>query len=430
VSVATIISLTICALIGLSVLWKGADVWSPGRLFAFIWILAIGLADLKLSKIQSEWSAEGWILLLIGVAAFLMGVLFVNMLNFSHPRVPIREMRQSLRKEPIRHGLLFWLTVGTFVAYILSYGLNVYIQGEVPVFSERPGASRVGFGLFGIGLIIHAAPTIMLFVTQYFVLVPGHRWRKWSLGTMFLVTLGSFFLLLYRFDLLIWAIAAGVFLYYCSSWIRPARVLIVTAAVGGLFAWIRSIRLVGHIENFLYYQAKMTYDVRYAWLTEPYMYVVTNLENFVRATGRLDHHTYGYYTFNAIMSLSGLKHWIAEHFSLVDNPYLNSTYNTYSFLWVYYRDFGVLGLAVLPFVLGAVIAWLHNELRRRPSLLHVSLYGMAVFVIVISFFHHALSLLHFVFNVLLVYGVHKMIARQESDAPDARTGELLPGGAA
>jgi oligosaccharide repeat unit polymerase len=308
--------------------------------------------------------------------------------------------------------------------------MNVLIQGEVPVFSDRPGASRVGFGLFGIGLIIHAAPTIMLFVTQYFVLVPGHRWRKTALGFMFVITLTSFFLLLYRFDLLIWVVAAGVFLYYCSFWVRPWRVMLLTAAVGGIFAWIRSIRLVGHIENFLYYQAKMTFDVRYAWLTEPYMYVVTNLENFVRGTERLDHHTYGYYTFNALMSLSGLKHWTAEHFSLVENPYLNSTYNTYSFLWVYYRDFGVIGLAVLPFILGAVIAYLHNDLRRDPSILKVSLYGMAAFVIIISFFHHALSLLHFVFNVLLVYVVHRMIRQPGSAEPDPRPESLLSGGPA
>jgi oligosaccharide repeat unit polymerase len=141
------------------------------------------------------------------------------------------------------------------------------------------------------------------------------------------------------------------------------------------------------------------------------MYVVTNLENFVRSSRLLDHHTYGYYTFNALMSLSGLKHWLADYFFIDDTPYLTSGYNTYSFLWVFYRDYGVVGLAVIPFIMGLAIALLYYRMRTRPSLPLISLYAMAVFVMFISFFHNALSLLHFVFNTALVYAVTSAVTR-------------------
>jgi oligosaccharide repeat unit polymerase len=407
------LSFLICLAIVLSTLRKGADVWSPGRVFGFIWALAVGLADLKFSGLQSEWSVEGWLLILIGIFSFLLGVLSVNVLNLSSPLTSIRTMRAMLGREAIRHKRFFWLIVSLFLAYAISYGLNVLLRGEVPAFSETPGSTRVGFGLFGIGLVIHVAPIVMFFVNQYFVLVPGHRFRKTILGTVFLMSLGSFFLLLYRFDLVIWIIATVVFLYYASRHIRPRTILILGVLIASLYVGIQSIRFIGHIENYLYYVSKMRFGLENAAFTEPYMYVAMNLENFVRAAERLDHHTFGYYTFNALMSLTGLKHWIAEYAFLSETPYLNSGYNTYSFLWVYYRDFGVVGLALFPFLLGLVIAYLYYELRKNPRLITVSLYGMAVFVMAISFFHNALSLLHFVFNVGVVYAVHRLIFIKE-----------------
>jgi oligosaccharide repeat unit polymerase len=393
----------------LSSLRRGTDVFSPGRVFGFVWAFSIGLADLKLSGLQSEWTPFSWTLLLVGVSSFLLGVFVVYVLRARDSQFPISSVRDTFRTYAgLREGSFFWIILAVFVAYVIAYSTNVLMKGDIPWFSRNPARVRVGYGVFALGLINHAAPSIMLFVVQYLFLVSGHRWKKAVLCLVFVLSGGSYFLLLHRFDLAIWAVVSLVFLYYTTWHVRWRTVLAMLIVFAGLLAWMQSVRLLGHIQNYLFLMSKMKIGFEYAAFTEPYMYIVTNLENFARAVEKLESHTYGYFTFNALMSLTGLKHWLADYFVIEETPYLNSGYNTYSFLWTYYRDFGTVGLFLLPFLLGTLISWLYYTMRRQPSFVLISLYAMAVFVMVISFFHHAPSLLHFVFNVGLVYAVSRV----------------------
>jgi oligosaccharide repeat unit polymerase len=387
----------------LSCIRKEADVVSPGRVFGFVWALAVGLTDLKFSRLQSEWSLMSWTLLLVGIGSFLLGVFIVYVLHMRSSLTSVSHMRNTFRTSAgLDERRFFWFVIVVFLSYAIAYSTNVLIKGEIPWFARDPAKFRVGYGIFALGLINHAAPSIMFFAVQYAVLVYGHHKEKMLLALIFLLSGASYFLLLHRFDLAIWAVASFVFLYYVTWFIRWSTVLGTLAVFVGLLVWMQSVRLVGHIQNYLYLMSKMQIGVQYAALTEPYMYVVTNLENFARAVERLDQHTYGYFTFNALMSLTGLKHWLADYFVIDETPYLNSGFNTYSFLWTYYRDFGVLGLFLVPLILGALISWLYYRMRQAPSMVLISVYAMAVFMMVISFFHHAPSLLHFVFNTGLV----------------------------
>jgi oligosaccharide repeat unit polymerase len=293
--------------------------------------------------------------------------------------------------------------------YIVSFGLNVLIRGQVPWFADNPGRSRVGYGVFGIGLLIHSAPAIMFFIVEYFLLIPSHRGRKLFLGLVCFLTGGTFFLLLYRFVLVMWIVLSVIFLYYLSQIIRWRTVLMLTSAFVGLFAWMQTIRLVGHIQNYLYYFSKMTFGVQYAVLTEPYMYIVMGLENACRGIDRLETHTLGYFTLNPLLAITGLKHWAAEYFEIVETPFLVSGYNTYPFHWYYYYDFGIPGVILGSFLLGVLIAAIYWRMRSQPDIMTVALYGIAVFIMTMSFFLNPLTLLNFLFVVLVIYAGQRFI---------------------
>ena len=147
----------------------------------------------------------------------------------------------------------------------------------------------------------------------------------------------------------------------------------------------------------------MKFPKEYAFFTEPYMYFVMNLENFARAVHQLDYHTYGYYTFDFITAMTGLKYWVYNYFNMNRLPYLISNYNTYSAFWSFYYDFGVIGLALIPLVLGLGTGLLYYRMRSGPSIKNVTAYGVMVFVILISFFVFPLSFLWFEFNLLVIY---------------------------
>ncbi|MFN0158894.1 MAG: O-antigen polymerase, partial [Bacteroidota bacterium] len=151
----------------------------------------------------------------------------------------------------------------------------------------------------------------------------------------------------------------------------------------------------------------------YAMLTEPYMYMVMNLENFARSVSLSDHHTYGYFTFDFITAITGIKYWVLDYFNLERTPYINSSYNTYTAFWWFYSDFGVIGLAIIPMLLGLVIGLLYYRMRTRPTLKNVTAYGVMVFVIVISYFNFPFAFLWFGYCLIVLYLILRYTVRPE-----------------
>jgi len=397
------ICFSICVCLLLSLFRHGGDPLSPSRIFGFIWSLSIGLADLKFSAYQQTWSTTGWMLLLIAVFAFLVGTFAVYVLNLKRNLKPIPIMRELLGKEQVKENRLFWLTCVVFVVYVVSYVINYVVKGWLPIEASAKNLSRVDFNVTGLTFLIYLVPAIMFFITLYFIKVSGKKVKKIILVLLGTITLFSFLLFVSRFQIIFAFVLCGTLLYYGTHYIRPRTALMMATGVVAFFFWISSIRLSKFVALFLYYHSRMNFPKAYAFFTEPYMYFVMNLENFVRAANQLDYHTYGYYTFDFITAAAGLKYSLYEYFNLNRHPFLISGYNTYSAFWSFYCDFGVVGLALIPFLLGFGVGLLYYRMRSAPTIKNVTAYGIMIFVVAFTFFVFPLSFLWFEFDLLVIY---------------------------
>lgn len=220
------------------------------------------------------------------------------------------------------------------------------------------------------------------------------------------------------------AVICFTLLYYASRYIRWRTAFPFFLGIGAFFYWISSLRLSHVVATFMYSASRMKFSKEYAMLTEPYMYLVMNLENFARSVNKSDYHTYGYFTFDFVTAITGLKYWIIDYFGIDRTPYLNSSYNTYTAFWWFYSDFGVIGLAVISLLLGLGIGALYYRMRSRPTIRSVMAYGVAVFVMVISYFNFPLSLLWFVYNILALH----LILRWTMIPRDSETFHMQPQG--
>jgi oligosaccharide repeat unit polymerase len=282
----------ICALIVLSAIRSGADPLSPGRVFGFIWSLAIGLADLKFSALQRIWVTESWMLLLTGLSAFLVGTYITYVLNIEKKLVPIPSMRLLLHGERIREERLFRLITISVALYTVSYLVIFLVKGFLPIFAVGQ-YSRVEFYVFGFGVLINITCCIVFFTLLYLLLVQGNRSRKVLLVLLAMFSLGTYFLLLQRFQVIMAIVICFTLLYYATHLVRPRTMLLFTAIIVAFFYWILSLRL-GHLAmTFTWIVSQMRFPVEYAALTEPYMYMVMNLENFAHAVTQVESHTWG-----------------------------------------------------------------------------------------------------------------------------------------
>jgi oligosaccharide repeat unit polymerase len=403
-SIISTISFLICLFIIVYSLKKDVDIFSPAKVFSLVWCLSIGLADLKLSRYQPEWKPFSWFALLLSVGSFLIGIFVVYSINYDKKVYSLVSIRQLFKKTKLNDNLLFYLIIGLFTIYILSYVIIVAIKGFIPIFHSRPSESRVYFGVFGIGLFIHLAPTIIFFIVHFLVMIKGDLLRRLSLGFIGLVTFITYFFLLQRFDLIFAVVISIVFLYYSSDKLKFKNTLIIFLIFFILFYSIQAIRLSKFAENYYYYMSAMKFSKQYSFFTGPYMYVAMNLENFANAVYHFDEFNFGFYSFNSFMSITGLKHWIEEYAHLEETPFLlTGSYNTYSMFWEFFRDFGMVGISILSFALGALISNAYYKMKINPNVVNVSMYSVGVFVMSISFFLNPIGVLNFIFNITVIY---------------------------
>ena len=216
-------------------------------------------------------------------------------------------------------------------------------------------------------------------------------------------------LTLQRFQIMMTVLLCVVFLYYATHHLRFSNMILYFCGLIALFYGVSTLRASTLFTYFVYVGSKMTIPRAYAFITEPYMYIVMNLENFARSIDRLDQFSLGYYTFDFVTALSGIKHWISDYFMLNETPYLISGYNTYTAFWTYYRDFGILGVFIIGVGGGYGINSLYYAFRKKPGLLYLMAYCIAICLMTFSFFNSQIGFLWFVYDMAVMFFILRMI---------------------
>lgn len=402
-TIISFISFTLLVILIFTGLFKKSDFFSPARTFGLVWLTAIGLTDLKLSRLQVQWDLFGWFMLLLGLASFLLGIYICYTIFWDKKLQSVHEIRANIRNVEFDEQRLFKLIVIYFIVFATSFLLEFLIEGYIPIFTPQPDKARKMFGVFGLHLLVNGVNVILFLIAQYFIFIKGEYKRKTVLGVITIISVGSFLMLLQRYNFFILTIMIFIFLYYSGRNIRLRTYVIMLVILVGSVLLIRNLRIAQLAEFYFYYMAEMKFSVDYAIFSEPYMYIVMNLENFVHNFNKIENHALGFFTSDFLTALLGMKHWIAEYFGLEKFPHFISGYNTFPFYWAYYYDFGILGLAILPGILGFIISYTYYLLRSQPSVKRLVLYSIGFIVIVISYSSDPLTRLDMMFNFTLIY---------------------------
>jgi oligosaccharide repeat unit polymerase len=390
---------------------RNADIFTPARVFIFVWALAFGLADLKFSRLQHEWTPEVWIQMLIGPAAFLIGVAVIYSLNVGKTIWTLNNLRanRNLYLSEIDSSRLYRTIIILFFLFIVSYILIYLKAGEIPLFSPKPGRARANFTMFGIGLFLHNVVLIVFFTAVYFLVEKGNKMRKGLLLIFSITSLALYTITLQRYQIFMTIIMVIVLLFYTTFHIKFKTVFFYFLLITIFFLLISTLR-AGEIFIYILYRAsEMKFSPDYAVFTEPYMYIVMNLENFARSIVKAEHFTYGYYTFDFVTAISGVKHWLSDYYNLIETPYLISSYNTYTAFWTYYRDFGIFGIFIIPLLGGILFSIIYYSFKVKPTLQRMAIYAMFLFGIIFSFFNSVFGFLWFVYNLIVLLLILKYI---------------------
>jgi oligosaccharide repeat unit polymerase len=380
----SLICFSVTALLGLEILVRKSDFFSPGRLFVLAHSISLGVAFLAFHRAMTPFQPLTSIIYFGGNAAFLLGLLAVKLSVAQGAAAPRRAIEWKRYRWDIHlvvaFALLLFTVVGLGGALLEAGGFPLLAENKIKVlsrFMKAPGYFLFAFSYSGI---------VMALFFMYLVRPrTGPVWRNpvfWAVVLAFLV----FSLALSRVALLFFVFFALVFYH------QGVRRLSLPKLIGVFSLCFLLVLVTG------YFKAKeiereTSIDIEkiaaVAFMT-PYLYLANNFWNLDYALNPLMHGerhptTYGFTSIEGFLDAPfvGFGGHLRRD-TQIDNQFNERAtkvrgLNTVTYHWTLYKDFGIAGVLFGSFLIGMFLGVLYHRVQQVPSLLNLAAYSYLAF---------------------------------------------------
>ena len=415
--------------------------FSPEKLLLSLWLLAIGVAQLRLSPLEQGWNWQFWLLLVLFFSVFI--IVYLLSRKFFKERIAARVRTASI-KEKLMLIVLLLMTVTSLAAnyYIFS------IFGTLPILSSVPDKLRfiINRQVFGAWEYLSLLPRIYIPLTFIFLLIsrPKKSWLRWLLiGN---IILGFAILSLYAsrlimvitillcyFSYLIWKIKTVNFRQIIIS--AVIVVLIISTLAVSIPAFRQYITYRDYhgadegYNPFTYITslARLNIPASLNFITPLYLIPSFNLQAMMRSVDYLPVH--GYYlgnynlsVFNPLLKIFHLPQLSAKvDWQGIFQPW----WNTATFLFDYFADFGWPGIIMAAVFWGVLLSLVYVWAIKKSSLLSVMLFAYFSFTVIMSIYINYFSRPEMYLDLALIF-IFGLILENKSENKKSR--QLSVGG--
>ena len=342
-------------------------------LFVLAWVGGQGIACLQLSHLQTDWNVWTWGAFFLAYIGFCVGCL---------QKRPLPGCGELLKDEISANRLLICacaLAVISWICFLIEY----LAVGFIPLFSEEPHAYSYfhvsGVHYFTISCILIPAITVLYWKVK----------EKKIPRDCVLLGIANFtaaavpILCVSRFQLL-FAVGFAVVVYILTSKNLNWKVLLLLLAVMvPVYAGLTVAR--NHDVEYLNGIFDMKNRNTPIFVTQPYIYVANNFENFNCLVEQITEHTYGLRMLFPVFALTGLKFVFPE---LTTSPiYITKPeLTTLTMFYDAYYDFGIVGVFLLALAIGFVAKKLTGWIQRNGNPVAYLFYGQMAIYLGLAFF--------------------------------------------
>lgn len=344
-------------------------------LFTLAWVGGQGIACLQLSKLQQDWQYVTWLCFFLIYIGFGIGYEWGQKYG--------KTEEKELEKDEEQAKRLFLCIVGLSVISVICFVFEAVKVGFVPLFSDEPHAYSYfhvsGVHYFTISCILIPAITILYIKVSSSI---GHRNRMILVITN-VIAVAVPFLCVSRFQLL-FAVGFAVVTYIMvNKKIRLRTMVILVVALIPVYVILTVFR--HHDVTYLNGIFEMKYAKMPIFITQPYMYVANNFENFNCMVAQLAEHTWGIRMLFPAFALTGLKFVFPK--LTVSPVYLTKPeLTTLTMFYDAYYDFGIVGVFVFAALLGVVAKILVKIVKRSTNPVSYLFYGQLAIYLGLAFF--------------------------------------------
>lgn len=398
----TIFFLCVLFFLLLRIFHRKLDILAPDRVFVLVYSMLFAVYGLKLSRFQSDWNVWTYVALWGGSLCFLAGFWWTRILFRTHNNLISLDnvvTNQALASDALDIDwtwflVVYYLCVGVF---LVTFGYAYLETGIIPALAKYPDQARITFlsssEIIEKGWFFGVVSLMLLVEVVMYSRLPG---RVLALA----IGLGALVLLLYlslvtRGDLFRFIVFAVVHYHYGKKRLTLKLLGGLTLLSFGFFLAAMFIRVDAGSTLYFMEHLKIRMPVQLAWIVNPYAYIVSNFWNLDYALSKYflgDGYyptTFGLELMKPILYLTKLEIRIGDTFGM-DTPYNESIckisgLNTVVFLWHFFKDFGWFGVFGLSLSAGIGAGLLYVNTVLKPTLLKVSLFGVVIGLLILSF---------------------------------------------
>ena len=348
-------------------------------LFSLFWVGGEGVACLKLSELSSDWSIITWLCFLVAYLGFYMTFEFMIRTQGSSGG-----QRSSWFSFKGYEKPLFLAMLLTTVLSLGAFLIEAAILGFIPFFIKGMPHAYSTFHITGIHYFTVSCVLIPALSVLYFSIEQGRNGFRLVLTVLMdLIACAIPVLCVSRFQLIL-AVGLAILTY-----IAMEHRLKIIYGVGLLLGMIPIYVILtiarGHDVTYLNGIFQMKYSQMPIFITQPYMYIANNYDNFNCLVEWLPSHTFGLRTLFPLWALSGLKFLVP---ALVDFPIYvtKEELTTVTLFYDSFYDFGIVGVILFSCILGAVAFFLMRLVKRVRNPIGYLFYAQFAMYLILSFF--------------------------------------------
>jgi oligosaccharide repeat unit polymerase len=401
------------------------DIFSPARAYILIYLALLLVNSFHLSTLQTPWSFTthaffwGASLMFIGGVS-IAGIMDSIKHNGTSLKIDAAKSWLAQDAESVDWDWFYWTWIVIAGLFLIIFAYGVFTTGSMPVFAKDPEKARIVFLgplISGIGWFF--GPLSLMLVVEYFLFYKPVGRKKIFCITVSIVVLFLYLTLVTRLDLFRFAIFAIVLYHYGVNKLKMKQFLIL-ACIGFVF-FIGFFLLRVHSETIstITQMLKIHMPKKLMWLTGAYSYVACNFWNlnygFTKfVDGNYSYpQSWGFELFRPVFFLFRLEGAMqnAYGFDGIYNESINMVQglNTSIYMWHFYKDFGTVGVFLIPLVFGFLIAIFYHNTMRRPTLFRLSLWGILIGMVLFSFTAVLWSFWFTWMNILVLIIAHRKI---------------------
>lgn len=363
-------------------------------LFCLFFIGGQALSCLKLSRLQKPWQMITWISFLAAVLSFY-GI-FALVLKWAGPLkephwmkkqarggYPVLpwESRGQLRK--YEHTLFKAIFAVTFIS-LAAFILEALLLGYVPFFIRNVPHAYSYFHISGVHYFTVSCVLVPSLAVLFFMTRDAHRRKK---GMMVIILTWISLLIpvlcVSRFQL-IFAVGMAVFTFLSMKHKLSLRYILGIIAVM-IPAYVVLTIARSHSVEYLNEIFAMKNPAVPIAVTQPYMYIAHNYDNFNCLTEQLPEHTMGLRMLFPALALTGIK-FLKPEWAQIPLYVTKEELTTLTLIYDAYYDFGLLGVMVFCGLLGAVCAFFVRALPQMKNPVGYMFYAQMAMYMALSFF--------------------------------------------